>query len=640
MVATDHAVPRRASARRPTGGAWMVGLLAAVTTISVPPLSIAAAFFSGLPPPRTLPWWVLAVGFAVAEFAVVHLKFRRDAHSFSVSEIPLVVGLFFATVPDLVLGMAAGSAIALVLVRRQRGVKLVFNLAQFTVQAAIAALVFNVVTRGATGATPIAWLAAVAATLAAFLVANALVTTAIRATGGRLSWRDLREVLVFGVVGTLINTSLALVGVTLAWYRPSAAWLAVIPVVVLFMAYRAYTEQRDERARVQALYDFTLALHGAPTIDDALPLAAQEVCRMFEVETVHLVLVADGEQYSGYRTVARTDGSSEPLEPVSIHPRLRDLINADRAKVNTLDPDTAHRLDLPGARSIMSAPIHADGVRAGVILLGDPLSSVGEFTGQDRKVLETIAGRIALSVENGALQASLREVTKLTEELEEVVRSKDRFIATVSHELRNPLTGVIGLAQTLREARELLSDEEIDEMLEMIHDGSSELGNIVEDLLVAAREDLETLVIKARDFGLLEEMQSLLLTVPGQVDSHVHVADPNTAPAVYADPLRVRQIVRNLLSNAARYGGDTVRCEIDTRGGMAILAVADDGSGVPTGSEERIFEPYGTAEGTDHVASVGLGLAVSRQLARRMGGELDYRRVDGWTRFELTLPLA
>lgn len=109
---------------------------------------------------------------------------------------------------------------------------------------------------------------------------------------------------------------------------------------------------------------------------------------------------------------------------------------------------------------------------------------------------------------------------------------------------------------------------------------------------------------------------------------------------MWADPLRFRQIVRNLLSNATRYGGDKIWIEIEDRAETITVSVVDNGDGVPVALEKRIFEAYerGNHGAVAQPGSVGLGLAVSRRLADLMGGTLEYRRVDGTTRFELSLP--
>jgi signal transduction histidine kinase len=114
-------------------------------------------------------------------------------------------------------------------------------------------------------------------------------------------------------------------------------------------------------------------------------------------------------------------------------------------------------------------------------------------------------------------------------------------------------------------------------------------------------------------------------------------ADENTTS--WVDPLRLRQILRNLLSNARRYGGDTVTIRVRTDLDRVVVEVVDDGPGVPPGEEEAIFQPYIRNRSDQALpGSIGLGLSVSRRLARLMGGDLVYRRDHGSV-FELSLPL-
>jgi signal transduction histidine kinase len=107
----------------------------------------------------------------------------------------------------------------------------------------------------------------------------------------------------------------------------------------------------------------------------------------------------------------------------------------------------------------------------------------------------------------------------------------------------------------------------------------------------------------------------------------------------WADGHRVRQIVRNLLTNAARYGGPDVRISCGGGAGIAWIKVSDNGEAIPETDRERIFESYESAhESGGQPASVGLGLSVSRQLAGLMGGGLEYEHSDGESTFTLTLP--
>jgi two-component system sensor histidine kinase PilS (NtrC family) len=108
-----------------------------------------------------------------------------------------------------------------------------------------------------------------------------------------------------------------------------------------------------------------------------------------------------------------------------------------------------------------------------------------------------------------------------------------------------------------------------------------------------------------------------------------------------ADPVRVRQIIRNLVTNAIRYGGSRVHVEYAEGDERVVLTVRDDGSEIPPAERERIFLPYFSAHDPGSLpSSVGLGLTVSRQLADMMGGRLAYTFDDGWSTFTLELPSA
>ena len=101
-----------------------------------------------------------------------------------------------------------------------------------------------------------------------------------------------------------------------------------------------------------------------------------------------------------------------------------------------------------------------------------------------------------------------------------------------------------------------------------------------------------------------------------------------------------RQIIRNLVTNAVRYGGPTIRMSFESDGDQVAMHVEDDGAPVPEPLRDAIFEPYRQAHDDPRAvpSSIGLGLAVSRQLAELMGGSLDYSRGGAWNRFSLRLP--
>jgi Amt family ammonium transporter len=236
-------------------------------------------------------------------------------------------------------------------------------------------------------------------------------------------------------------------------------------------------------------------------------------------------------------------------------------------------------------------------------------------------------------------EGQLEDVTdekRHREEIEAALRSKIELIGTVSHELRNPLTSIVGYAHLLTEARQPGSPE-YSEMAAVVKQQAEDVVDIVEDLLTAAQADAGTLRVVTAPLDLAGEVSRALAGLAGRHAGTLEVETP-PAPAV-GDAMRVRQIVRNLVTNAIVHGGEHIRVTTSRRAGQARLTVADDGPGLAPGDEERVFEPFqhGNREARGH-NSVGLGLTISRQLARLMGGDLTYRREGGTTVFRLVLP--
>jgi two-component system sensor histidine kinase MtrB len=181
----------------------------------------------------------------------------------------------------------------------------------------------------------------------------------------------------------------------------------------------------------------------------------------------------------------------------------------------------------------------------------------------------------------------------------------------------------------------------LDELNGIIAVQSRELAELVEDLLVASRAEFGNLSIKPARVDLREEIDSVVRGVGESLRTPKRIEVIGSAVLAWADPLRCRQILRNLLTNAIRYGGDLIEVSLQAQSGMAQIFVADDGDGVDPGEAELIFERYYRSEQSPtQPGSVGIGLAVSRQLAEMMDGSLRYVVSAEESRFELSLPLS
>jgi PAS domain S-box-containing protein len=222
--------------------------------------------------------------------------------------------------------------------------------------------------------------------------------------------------------------------------------------------------------------------------------------------------------------------------------------------------------------------------------------------------------------------------------LEGLLADKDRFIANVSHELRTPLASVAGLSEELATRWDEFDGGEAKELAALVAAQAADLAMLVEDLLVAAHLETNSITVQAEPIDLRAACEAAITDCDRSDAGTPGVELSGQGRMAMGDAVRVRQIVRNLVTNAVRYGGDHISV-VAGYGDGASVAVIDDGDGVPLEQRDTIFEAYYRRDQGAHiVGSLGLGLAISRQLARLMGGELSYRYQDGRSVFLLVLP--
>ncbi|MDF1597404.1 MAG: HAMP domain-containing sensor histidine kinase [Acidimicrobiia bacterium] len=278
-----------------------------------------------------------------------------------------------------------------------------------------------------------------------------------------------------------------------------------------------------------------------------------------------------------------------------------------------------------------------DGLGVSVAASDDFLVTVGNFS--RFLVAFLIPGAIILVYQR--LSSRARRQAELEARLDaerRLSQAREEFIANASHELRTPLTGIHGLAMLLDDDPVVQSSEVAAEFVGMIVSESADLGRMVEDLLTTARLDAGALTYAFSDVDVPDEVSEVLQPMRrANFEATTHCAPG----VIRADHLRFRQILRNLLSNARKYGGNKVWIEGRVIGRSYELVVADNGAGLTRELEERVFQRFiHQDERTAVKDSVGLGLSIVRQLAEGMSGSVSYERTDGVTRFVVTMPLA
>lgn len=216
-------------------------------------------------------------------------------------------------------------------------------------------------------------------------------------------------------------------------------------------------------------------------------------------------------------------------------------------------------------------------------------------------------------------------------------KARDEFVATVSHELRNPMSVLLGLAQELAADYEGFSEVERREIAEVIAGQADDASWIIEDLLVAYREDMSRVSVASEPFDVAHEIRRAL----EGVDEAIGFERGEDVAPVLGDPRRTRQIIRNLITNAVKYGGEEVKV-VTRRSGQEFvqILVCDTGDPLDPEEAERIFQSYERGSGLHDARSVGLGLSVARKLAGLMNGSIVYEHDGTYSSFVVTLPAA
>jgi signal transduction histidine kinase len=200
---------------------------------------------------------------------------------------------------------------------------------------------------------------------------------------------------------------------------------------------------------------------------------------------------------------------------------------------------------------------------------------------------------------------------------------EDEFLSIVSHELKTPIAVITGLAATLSDGRHNLTEAQIDDCLDRISRQGDRLARLLADLLDLSQVESGSFRIGLEPVDLAGAARRALDNAPSPPDKSVELSFPEPLWA-FADPSRLEQILVNLLTNAYRYGGSTIRLEgRDTSDGV-LVTVADDGDGVPDELVPRLFERFVRGASADGVEGSGVGLAIAQALVEGFGGRIWY----------------
>ncbi|HSU15838.1 GAF domain-containing sensor histidine kinase [Longimicrobium sp.] len=440
---------------------------------------------------------------------------------------------------------------------------------------------------------------------------------------------------------------------------PAEPWLVVGEALANVHARdRALRESRDECEALRQRAEEGEAL-------DVLGLAANRTLDPEEVLTLvsrftRTLLSAD------YVTVSTVDEGGV---------RLRSSVGLCTADGGVEDPlarlviHTGKPLFVGGGQALPTRdfPLHvAEGMVEG---LGVPLSVFGETFGalivghrtayhvtrRDTRLAVTLARHAAVAISNAqlhrAVESRSQELEAAYERLRELSVVKERFFATMSHELRTPITAVKGYGDLLLDGIAGELPPQARRYVERSRTAALTLLGLINDLLDFAKIEAGKMEVELRPCPVADALEGALAAVEPQARAkglQLRTLPPAPMPSPLADDKRLRQILTNLLSNAVKF---TERGQVSLSaawrpdghpgpapGGWVEIRVADTGRGIPPEHLDRVFAEFEQVPGSD---GTGLGLPISRKLARLMGGDLTAEsRCGAGSTFILRLPAA
>jgi K+-sensing histidine kinase KdpD len=382
-------------------------------------------------------------------------------------------------------------------------------------------------------------------------------------------------------------------------------------------------EARRALAESEALREIAQEVAGAGDVKRVMELVVKHAHNLLGADRATLLVLED-EQALAWRVKEEATIEAEPVATPSAE--VLRLLGAPHGP--TVGDEATQALPEPlravagaDAREALAVPVVAGGTSYGTLVLG--YGALRPFAAREHGFAEALAGQAALSLE----QARARREAAQAEAAREADRLKGELLATVSHELRTPLGAIKGHATTLARFGTRMPLEQQHEFLETIDRATDRLSELIDNLLLLQRVDAGGLPIHLEPVDLSGLVEEVLAEVGARAARHEIVATVDPAlPPVYGDGLRLRQVLLNLLDNALKYSPDGGAVHLDVKGeaGDVLVAVRDEGLGIPPEQLGQIFERFHRVDSnrTRAIRGTGLGLAICNAIVEAHGGRI------------------
>jgi signal transduction histidine kinase len=406
-------------------------------------------------------------------------------------------------------------------------------------------------------------------------------------------------------------------------------------------------DQLGRRAdQLEAVNRVSRALASSLEQEEAFDRFLRELSGVFEFERLAIVLVEGDDAVVMASSGADAEtlyprGTARPVAGSVLEDVARDSQTVVRGDMDT-NPRYPEERELArvGLRSRVVAPLAPGDQFLGMLSVSR--SEANAFSDEEADLITMLARQVGFAVQNMRTYAAERNAA---EELRRLSALRADFVSLVSHELRAPMASVIGCATTLRQRWRELAPDQRESFLALIEQETGRLSTLIGDVLDTSRIEAGTFTYVFADVDLAElvrETASMVELGNDEVKVVTHVRDP--LPAVRGDRERLRQLLLNLVTNAAKYTvtGDEIEVRATPDDGHVLVTVVDHGPGIPADQQRLIFEKFGRVNsGGRSKPGAGLGLFIARSIAEAHGGSLDVQSESGsGTAFTFRLPVA
>jgi PAS domain S-box-containing protein len=397
----------------------------------------------------------------------------------------------------------------------------------------------------------------------------------------------------------------------------------------------------DERISLEAVTEEALAHLG---VDDLLTALLDRISDALAVDTVAVLLLDESENVLVARASKGIEEEVEQGVRIPVGRGFAGKIALDARPVVLNDVDHADVLNPilrdKRIRSLMGVPLVVEGRVIGVVHVGS--LSVREFGEKDVHFLQIVADRVALAIEHSRLYDEARRARADANTAEAAVRMRDEFLSVAAHELKTPMTSVKIAAQLLKRS---LAGAELTpaqhRAIATVDRQITKLGRLVVQLLDTVRLQGGGLALQVEDVDIAALVREAVEEARGLSTNHEFAVEAPDSLRVRIDPLRIEQVLLNLLDNAVKFmpEGGQIDVKVSTSVTTVVLSVRDRGLGVSAEHRSRLFDRFYQAH--PDRSGMGLGLYIARQIVERHGGTIYAESpAGGGTRFVISLPIG